>query len=227
MAETAPAAAKRVVMIHTVKSNTEAFGKLASELLPGVDVEHVVDESLLQDTIRRGELTEEVRARFAERVSEARLGSPDAILFTCSSVGPAADGLGVQRIDQAMAERAVSMGTRIGVAATLPTTLGPTSDLIRSAADRAGAAVEVRSELAEGAFALLTSGNGDDHDARVRAALQRLAEWADVIVLAQASMVRATGGADAVESGGRRVPLLSSPRLGMDRLRETLGIEAG
>jgi hypothetical protein len=126
----------------------------------------------------------------------------------------------VLRIDTAMAEEAVRRGQRIGVAATLPTTLGPTSDLIRAAAERADRAVEVRTGLAEGAFALLAS-DPAEHDRRVRATLTDLAAWADVIVLAQASMTRAVEGS-AIVAGGRSVPLLTSPRLGVERLASVL-----
>ena len=51
-------------------------------------------------------------------------------------------------------------------------------------------------------------------------ALRVLANRNDVIVLAQASMARALGGADAVEADGRSVPVLTSPRLGVERLRD-------
>ncbi len=224
MAEQGTSKPRRVVLIHTVDANRAAFDKLCAELLPGVQVEHVVDESLLEGTIRLGELTDDVRQRFARRAEQALASRPDAVVLTCSSVGPAADPLGVQRIDQAMAERAVALGSKIGVAATLPTTLGPTSDLIRAAAARAGTSVEVRTGLAEGAFALLAAGDTAEHDRRVRETLERLAEWADVIVLAQASMARATGGADHLKVGGRHVPILTSPRLGLERLKETLGV---
>jgi hypothetical protein len=224
VAETSPAPTRRVVMIHTTRFNPDSFDKLCAELLPSVQVEHVVDESLLQDTIKLGSLGDSVRKRFAEHARSALATPPDAVVLTCSSIGEAADGMDVQRIDRAMAERAVALGSRIGVAATLPTTLDPTSALIRAAAQEAGKAVEVRGGLAEGAFALLGSGNSDEHDRLVREALQSLAEWADVIVLAQASMARATGGASSIESGSRQVPILTSPRLGVERLRETLGL---
>ena len=217
---------RRVVMIHTARMNPQTFDRLCAEILPDVQVEHVVDESLLQDTIRLGEMSDDVRGRVQEHAHRALATGPDAVVLTCSSVGPAVDGLAVQRIDQAMAERAVALGRRVGVAATLPTTLGPTSDLVRAAAERAGTPVEVRTELAEGAFALLAAGDTEGHDQRVREALDRLAAWADVVVLAQASMARATGGADHLESDGRRVPLLSSPRLGVERLRDELALAA-
>jgi hypothetical protein len=44
----------------------------------------------------------------------------------------------------------------------------------------------------------------------------------DVIVLAQASMARAVNGADSLEAGGRTVPILTSPRLGVERLRDVV-----
>jgi hypothetical protein len=210
---------KRVVLIHTVASLPTTFDQLAAELLPGVTVEHVVDEALLQETMRAGGLTDDVRARFADDARRALATAPDAVVLTCSSVGPAADGLDVHRIDQAMAERAVELGSRIGVAATVPTTLGPTSELIERAARAADRPAEVRTHLVAGAFDALRGGQPEQHDRLVMAALRDLAGWADVLVLAQASMARALDGASEVAG----VPVLTSPRLGVERLRSLLG----
>ena len=105
------------------------------------------------------------------------------------------------------------------MAATLPTTLGPTADLIQRAASKLGRTVEVTTSLAEGAFDALRSGDGARHDALVQAALRDLASRVDVIVLAQASMARAVGGAESLDADGRSVPILTSPRLGVQRLR--------
>jgi Asp/Glu/hydantoin racemase len=215
-----------VVLIHTVASNERVFGELCAEIMPGVPARHVVDESLLGDTIATGHLTDDVRQRFRRHAEAARREGAEIIMLTCSSVGPAADGLGdelgipVLRVDEAMAERAVALGTRIGVAATLPTTLEPTAALVRRAAERADARVEVTSRLAEGAFQALREGQAERHDALVMQALQALAAQTDVIVLAQASMARAMGGAESVASDGRTVPVLTSPRLGVERLAE-------
>src|SRR5918998_567536 len=216
----------KVVLIHTVAGLENVFGPLCDEVAPGLAPNHVVDESLLNDTIAAGALTDDVRARFRARAGQARADGADVIMLTCSSVGPAADDLGealgvtVLRVDEAMAERAVALGDRVGVAATLPTTLDPTAGLVRRAAERAGKAVEVTTELAEGAFQALRTGDAARHDELVQAALRSLAARVDVIVLAQASMARALAGADSVEAGGRRVPVLTSPRLGVERLRE-------
>jgi Asp/Glu/hydantoin racemase len=216
----------KVVMIHTVEGNIKVFGDLVHEIAPDLPAEHVVDESLLGDTIAAGTLTDEVRQRFRERAEAARRTGADVIMLTCSSVGPSADGLGdelgvtVLRVDEAMAERAVELGPNVGVAATLPTTLGPTAELIQRAATAKGQAVNVTTRLAEGAFDALRAGDGARHDALVQAALQSLAADVDVIVLAQASMARAVGGAPSLAVGERAVPILTSPRLGVERLAE-------
>ncbi|MFN8635126.1 MAG: aspartate/glutamate racemase family protein [Chloroflexota bacterium] len=219
----------KVVLIHTVEGNVKVFGDLVQEIAPDLPAEHVVDESLLGDTIAAGALTDDVRQRFRERAEAARAAGADVIMLTCSSVGPSADGLGeelgvtVLRVDEAMAERAVELGPKVGVAATLPTTLGPTADLIQRAAQKLGQSVEVTTRLAEGAFDALRSGDGARHDAMVSAALQELASAVDVIVLAQASMARAVGGASSIEAAGRSIPILTSPRLGVERLKEVVG----
>jgi hypothetical protein len=219
--------AQRVVMVHTVGSLPATFDALCAELLPGVQIEHVVDESLLRETMEVGALTDAVRTRFAARARDAHASGPDAVVLTCSSVGPAADGLDVYRIDQAMADRAVELGTRIGVAATVPTTLGPTSELIERAGRAAGRAVEVHTRLVEGAFDALRAGRLDEHDRLVLAGLNELGRWAEVVVLAQASMARALAGAATLEAAGRTVPVLSSPRLGVERLRDVLRGQRG
>jgi Asp/Glu/hydantoin racemase len=218
----------KVVLIHTVEGNIKVFGDLVAEIAPDLPAEHIVDASLLGDTIAAGELTDEVRQHFRERVEAARADGADVIMLTCSSVGPSADGLGeelgvtVLRVDEAMAERAVELGPRVGVAATLPTTLGPTADLIKRAAAKLGLPVEVSTRLADGAFQVLQAGDGAEHDRLVVAALLELAAGVDVIVLAQASMARATGGASELATGERRVPILTSPRLGVERLRDVV-----
>src|SRR5438046_2743968 len=171
----------KVVLIHTVEGNVKVFGDLVQEIAPELPAEHVVDASLLGDTIAAGELTEAVRQRFRARAEAARAAGADVIMLTCSSVGPSADGLGeelgvtVLRVDEAMAERAVELGPRVGVAATLPTTLGPTAELTRRAAAKLGRPVEVTTRLAEGAFQVLQAGDGAEHDRLVLAALRELA----------------------------------------------------
>ena len=218
---------QRLVMIHTVPTLADTFADLAEERLDEpAELVHVVDESLLADAISGGGLSPAVSRRLATLIFEAEDGGADAILVTCSSMGPAVEAarafcsVPLLRVDEPMIDRAIELGSVIGVVGTLPTTLGPTAELVAARAALRGKPVEVDSRLAEGAFAELKAGNTDEHDRRVRAVLLELIERADVIVLAQASMARVADQLGAEERGS--VQILSSPAASMDQAAETL-----
>jgi Asp/Glu/hydantoin racemase len=216
---------KTLGLIHTSATLVPVFGQLCKELLTGVETFNLADDSLIKDVIRRGELTPANARRVVQHVASAEDAGADLILVTCSSIGRAVEmaaGLSrvpVLRVDQAMADKAVQTGRRIGVVATLPTTLEPTADLIRRRALKAGREVELASRLCEGAFDALMGGDAAKHDAMVAAALKELGMQVDVIVLAQASMARVV---DTLTPEDRRVPILSSPRLAVEHLATLL-----
>jgi Asp/Glu/hydantoin racemase len=218
-------AARRLALIHTVAGLVPRFRELAAELLPDVETFDIVDETLLRDATTEGRVSLDTARRLFAHLAAAERHGADAILVTCSSMGNVVDaarpfaGVPLLRVDQAMAEQAVERGTRIGVLATLWSTLGPTAALIRRTAHEAGREVEVRDRLCEGAFEALSAGDTDGHDESVREGLRELIGWAEVIVLAQASMARVI---DTLTDDERRTPILSSPRLGMERMRDLL-----
>lgn len=213
-------------LIHTSATLVPVFQQLCREKLPGVDTFNIVDDSLIKDVIARGRLTAKTSRRVAAYVRSAASAGADLILVTCSSIGPAVEAAAaksrvpVLRVDQPMADRAVRTGKRVGVIATLSTTLEPTADLVRRRAADAGAAVEIVSRLCEGAFEALMAGDTAKHDAAVTAALRELAAQVDVVVLAQASMARV---ASALPAGAVAVPILASPALAIDHIAATLG----
>jgi Asp/Glu/hydantoin racemase len=212
-------------MLHTVSSLVPTFQGLCEELLPGIETFHMVDESLLKNTIRSGELTPTTTRRVLGHVASAEEAGADAVLVTCSSIGPAVAlsrsvvSVPVVRVDEAMADLAVETGSRIGVIATLPTTLHPTVELVQARADAAGTPVTVTAHLCAGAFEALGRGNTATHDALVADGLRRLLCAVDVVVLAQASMARV---ANTLPEEDRRVPILSSPRSAVERARTIL-----
>jgi len=122
-------------------------------------------------------------------------------------------------VDQPMADQAVTAGKKIGVIATLATTLEPTADLISRRAALAGKKIELTSQLCEGAFAALMAGDGATHDAKVAAALKELSQRVEVIVLAQASMARVV---ETLAPADRCVPILASPGIAVDYLATVL-----
>lgn len=215
---------RTVVAIHTGPVTIAPLNALAPELIPGVRLVNLVDDSLLKDTMAAGRVTPAVTRRLAQYMTIGQEMGADMILNCCSSVGEAAEvasqllDIPMLKIDIAMAEEAVRRATRIGVAATVQTTLDPTARLIEHTADLAGTHVQVIKRLCAGAFDALLAGDTATHDAIVSRELVALAAEVDLIVLAQVSMGRVADGlGDAVA-----IPVLTSPRLGMERLAQRL-----
>ena len=212
---------KTVAFIHTSPVMIPVFKALAQELLGNVNTFNMVDESLLCDIIREKGMPPLTAKRLVGHVVAAGEAGADYVLVTCSSMGRAVEasrvvcGATVLRVDEPMADQAIGTGRRIGVVATLPSTLEPTVDLIRRRAAAAGTEVNISAEVVEGAFEAVMAGRGEEHDAKVAAALRRMAAQVDVIVLAQASMARVV---DALSPGDKPVPILSSPRSAVQHL---------
>jgi aspartate/glutamate racemase len=214
----------KLAIIHTTSATVDTMKTLATEILPSLELVNFVDDSILPQLGQNGgDLTEvEERlvhyARFAERVGA------DVILEACSSVGEvvakmqSAVSIPIVRIDDAMGEYAVQRGEHLGVAATLPTTLQPTTRLLRAKAQVAGKQVEITPLLIEGAYQKLMAGDRDGHDNLLVEKLGKLARAVDVIVLAQASMARVLPRLSAADQG----KVLVSPRLAMERVQNVL-----
>jgi Asp/Glu/hydantoin racemase len=216
---------KRLGLLHTSATLVPVFEQLCRTKLPHVSVFNLVDDSLITDVIVHDRLRPQTARRVTQYVAAAEDAGADYILVTCSSIGPAVEtaatlaSVPVLRVDQPMADRAVASGRRIGVIATLRTTLEPTADLIQRRAAAAGKAVELTTRLCEGAFDALMRGDAGRHDALVAAALRELVAQVDVIALAQASMARVV---DSLDEADRRVPILASPPLAIEYLANVL-----
>jgi Asp/Glu/hydantoin racemase len=208
-------ASKTLALVHTSPTLTPLFAGLCREHLPEARIFHMVDESLIQNTIRAGKLERNTVRRVVQMVGSAVDAGADAVLVTCSSIGPAVTlaqqlfDVPVLRIDEAMAEAAVRQASTIGVLATLRTTLDPTTALLRSKAADAGRAVKLVECLCADAFPAVLAGDTELEDLKD----------VDVIVLAQASMARVVA---TLPPGALRVPVLSSPELAVLRARQLL-----
>jgi Asp/Glu/hydantoin racemase len=215
--------ASKLAFIHTSHVLIPLFAGLAAKLIPEVEVFHLTDESLIRNTISAGQLTKATTRRLVNMVGSAHDGGAAAVMVTCSSIGPGVAvarmlfDFPVLRVDEPMAREAVEMGKRIGVAATLRTTLDPTLELIRQTAAHQNRNVEITPSLAEGAFEAVLAGNTEKHDSLLIQALRDLRRKVDVVVLAQASMARVI---PQLESDG--APILSSPELAVRNARDVM-----
>lgn len=211
---------KTLAFIHTSPVLVQTFTQLAAEILPGVQVFHMVDESLIKNTIAAGKLTKQTARRVLTLIESAQQAGADAAMVTCSSIGQAVTyarplvEIPVLRVDEPMAQAAVASGRRIGVAATLRTTLDPTLQLLHDTARESDKNIDTIPCLCDGAFEAVLSGQTEQHDRLVSAALHKLVKEVDVVVLAQASMARVLA---TLPMNG--VKILSSPRLAVESVR--------
>jgi aspartate/glutamate racemase len=214
----------KLAILHTTLATTVSLPALAAEILPGVTLHHFVDDTILIQLLRNGGELSEVEERVIQYARFAEGAGVDALLCACSSIGeimPVAQQsirIPCLRIDEPMAQIAVEHAVSIGVAATLSTTLGPTSRLIAQKAKEAGKAIVISEKLIDGAYELLIRGDAAGHDELLLEGLADLAERTELVVLAQASMARVLTKLPVSEAAR----CMSSPRLGLENARKIM-----
>jgi hypothetical protein len=202
-----------IACLHTADSNIAVFeenrrsgGHAAAQLT------HEVRADLLARVEENGGLTPSIEEKTVEALL-ALSAKADAVLLTCSSLGPAASraaeqtSVPVLRVDAALAEEVVKGGGRVVALCAVATTLEPTRLLFEAAAQATGAAVEVR--LVPSAWDLFKAGQRDRYLALIAEAADRaFGEGIETVALAQASMA---GAADLCRAGRP----LTSPGAGL------------
>ena len=204
----------KIACLHTAESNIAVFEAAAREIgLPETVLAHAVRADLLANAEKAGGLTYDI-ARETASLLRSLGQKADAVVLTCSTLGPTVDELEgtiripTLRVDAALAEQAVQVGGRIAVLCAVETTLGPTARLFATAAAATQTPFEVR--LVPGAWDLFKAGDRDGYlSAIAEAADAAYREGAAIVALAQASMA---GAADLVKGGPRP---LSSPAAGL------------
>lgn len=181
------------------------------------------DPSILAEVRDAGYVTAPPAARLVGMYMEAVSAGADAIFNLCSSVGEVADaaqdiarytGIPIVRVDEEMCREAVRQGKKIGVMATLPTTLEPTKNTILRVAREMNRKVELVDALVDGAFGL----DQEQFKQLMTEYAGKIADQVDVILFAQGSMAYCEGYIH--EKFGKTV--LSSPRFGAAALKEAL-----
>lgn len=201
----------RIACLHTAHSNVAVFEDAALQLgLPAGVLCHGVRPDLLADAEAAGGVTAQIVDATQRALMELAF-SADAVLLTCSTLGPVAHTMlsqtqvPVLRTDAALAQAAARVNGRVVVLCAVATTVQPTTELfLHAAAHHPQAVMDVR--LVEGAWALFKAGQLSTYWVCVaRAADAAYAQGAAQVVLAQASM----GGAAQLVTAGPR-PLSSA-----------------
>ncbi|HEX2908768.1 MAG TPA: aspartate/glutamate racemase family protein [Phototrophicaceae bacterium] len=213
-----------VVAIYTGQGLAEPLKAIFTELLPNCRLINIIDDSLIADVVKSQRVTPAVTRRLLRYYEIAAEMGANVILNTCSSVGEVVE-LGRQvveipivRIDEPMALAAVKQYDRIGVIATLPSTLQPTMRLLQDQARRLYRPVTIVEGLAAGAYEALVSGVPAQHDQCILETALRLKPQVDAFVLAQGSMARM----ERVLAEATGKPVFSSLRLGIEAVKQTL-----
>ena len=191
---------KRLFLINTINKFMDIiytpFAKPFMDEYPEVEVFNICDDSLLVDTLKNGNMPNEVAARLVNYVFSAERAGAGAIMFTCTSVSEIAKharriaSIPVYSIVEPMVKQAVNAGRKIGILGTLPTSPLAIVPLLKEEAGALGKAIEIVTRVVEGAYDILISGDVKRHDDMVNAELRELAKEVDVIVFAQISMSR-------------------------------------
>ena len=126
---------KSIAIIETSAVSSAELKALCREMMPEVTVYEIIDSSLIEEVKANGGPTKAVRSRMFKYYEIAAGLGVDAILNQCSSVSEVAEeakkliDVPIVKVDEAMARKAVSMGEKIAVVATVASTLPPSCRL--------------------------------------------------------------------------------------------------
>ena len=205
---------RRIAFIHTVAMLVDRFRPRFQAELPDADCFHMLDESVLQDLLRRGP-SAAITRRITGLATLAADACADLIVFTCSSTSPAIDtaralvSVPILKIDDPLYALVANAGGRVGLICTTSSTVQPSQALLAAHARDARRQVQSESVLCAAAFEALIGGQRELHDRLVSEAAADLAGRVDRIVLAQASLAHLAAPLEA-QLG---LPVLASPEL--------------
>ena len=214
---------KKVAILHTTPVTLEPLKAIANRIMPDVEIVNILDDSLLKDVVKNGYLDEKVNSRIMYYIKCAEEAGCHGLMSACSSIGESVEkcrfltSMHILRIDEAMAEMAVEYGSNISVLATVETTLKPTENIISRKAKEQGKEIKLTRYLLSDAYKVLAKGDIQKHDDIILECLERVMDTSDVIVLAQASMARVLTRLSDI-----KVPIVTSPESGMQRLKDVL-----
>ncbi len=199
-----------LTLLHTAEAHRATFDDLAARIAPETRLRHVVRP----DWLSRAQAADaSLQVEIAQTVREA----PGAVLCTCTTLGPMAEGLGILRIDAPMMAKAAQIAADaqgdLVMAYCLDSTLVPSAALLDAALERAGHTVRVHALSLAQFWPLFEAGQVAPFHAVIASAIREnltAAPGAACIVLAQASMAGA-----AALLAELNIPVLAAPEMAL------------
>jgi aspartate/glutamate racemase len=186
------------------------------------------DDTIQRDNIKAGVgvIPKRNYYKFAQYAHNLEEAGADMILLACSTFNYAAElarpmiDIPIMQIDRPMMEEAVSRSRKIGLLATLPTTVPSSELLLKIVAAEKGKQVEITTVVRPEAFKAIESGDTNAHNSILLEEIDKLSIEVDSIIMAQLSM-----SALAPLLTKTRVPVYNSDSTGFSRVREMLSAE--
>jgi Asp/Glu/hydantoin racemase len=216
---------KTLGIIHAVNLTIRAMQPFLERYIPDVEVVHLCDDTIQRDNIAAGVgvIPKRNYFKFAQYAYNLQDAGVDLILLACSTFNYAAElarpmiDIPIMQIDRPMMELAVTQGRRVGLLATLATTVPSSERLLRIVAAEKNLPVEITTVMRPEAFAAIQKGDTATHNNILLEEIDKLSGKVDSIVLAQLSM-----SALAPLLGKTAVPVYNSGTTGFERIRQTL-----
>src|SRR5579863_3314916 len=216
---------KTIGIIHAVHLTIGAMKPFLERYVPDVEVMHLCDDTIQRDNIAAGVgvIPKHNYFRFAQYAHNLEESGVELILLACSTFNYAAElarpmiNIPIMQIDRAMMELAVSQGRRVGMLATLATTVPSSERLLRIVAAEKGSPVEITTVLRPEAFEAVSKGDVETHNKILLEEIDKLSGKVDSIVMAQLSM-----SALAPFLGKTAVPVYDSGTTGFGYIRQKL-----
>jgi aspartate/glutamate racemase len=219
---------KTLGIIHAVNLTIRAMQPFLDRYIPEIPVVHICDDTIQRDNIAAGVgvIPKRNYFRFAQYAHNLEESGASMILLACSTFNYAAElarpmiEIPIMQIDRPMMERAVDQGKRVGLLATLATTVPSSERLLRIVAGEKQKPVEITTVLRSEAFEAIQTGDVATHNAILLEEIEKLSREVDSIVLAQLSM-------SALEPmlGKTAVPVYNSGTTGFERVRQMMSAE--
>ena len=137
---------KTIGIIHAVNLTIRAMQPFLDRYIADVEVVHLCDDTIQRDNIAAGVgvIPKQNYFRFAQYAHNLQESGVDLILLACSTFNYAAElarpmiDIPIMQIDRPMMELAVGQGRRVGLLATLATTVPSSERLLRIVAAEKG-----------------------------------------------------------------------------------------
>ena len=185
-----------VGVIHTTRLVIEPVHQSIAAIGQDLQINHVLDEGILRRLATLGRITPEIIDWLTQMVASTQDIGAELAVVSCSSLSPCVNEvrerlqIPVLKVDEPMMDYAVQHADRIGLVMTNPTTEAPSQQLFAEVTRKSGRRATLVTELCPGAFAKLSGGDIEGHDAEVVEVIERLIDKVDLIMLAQISIAR-------------------------------------